>query len=188
MTLSPLISPVELQWSKQRPRPGQWNTECAFFSQMFYFYLCERSCFTLNQIQAANWKESFVFSHVVLCHTIYCIFKSDGGSVCLPKELQVLVNRAQHHKVLYKPLCVTNTLICTAALTTVKATEGGLWNFNSLNALGAILGSRVSMRLLSLVLPFPISEWNVQGDRWEAGLPGPTQKTLSKSAQMHICL
>lgn len=60
------------------------------------------------------------------CFVSNYILKSDGGSVRLPKELQGVINRAQHHKVLYKPLCVTNTLICTAALTTLEATEGGL--------------------------------------------------------------
>lgn len=52
------------------------------------------------------------------------------------KEVGILL---QHHKVFYKAHCVTNTLSSTAALTTVIATEGGLLNFNNLNAFGAIL-------------------------------------------------
>lgn len=85
-------------------------------------------------------------------------FQSDGGSVCLPAELQVLLNSVQHHKVFYRSHCITNTLSSIAAFTTVKATEGGLLKFNNLNAFGAILklssqliGSAVSTTLVPLV-------------------------------------
>lgn len=52
-------------------------------------------------------------------------------------EPQVFENSAEHHKVFYKSHCVTNAQSSTAALTTVEATEGDL--FNSLNAFGATL-------------------------------------------------
>lgn len=101
--------------------------------------------------------------HGVLLHTV-CI-QSDDGSVCLPKEQGALLNSAQHHKVFYKSHCVSNTLSSTAALTTVKATEGSLLKFNNLNAFGAILklssqliGSTAFMTLLLLVSPFAVSE------------------------------
>lgn len=93
-----------------------------------------------------------------------CI-QSGSGSVYLPKELAALLNSAQHYKVFYKSHCVSNTLSSTAALTTVKATEGGLLKFNNLNAFEAILklsshliGSAAFMILLLLVLPLALSE------------------------------
>lgn len=100
----------------------------------------------------------------VSLHTV-CI-QLDGGGVCLPKEVGALLNSARHHKVFYKSHCVSNTLSSTAALATVKATEGGLLKFNSLNAFGAILklssqliGSTAFMTLSLLVSPFAASEW-----------------------------
>ncbi len=88
-------------------------------------------------------KEALYFLHVVMLHTV-CI-QSDGGSVCFFQKLQGLLNSEQHHKVFYRPHCVTNTLSSAAALTTLKVTEGGLVKFNNLNAFGTIFKTIISV-------------------------------------------
>lgn len=133
------------------------------------FYLGGESCITLT-VDASNKLERMAVYRVFCIHTWWLLhtacIHSDGGSVCLPEQLGGgLLNSVQHHKVFYKSHCVTNTLSSTAALATVKATEGGLLKFNNLNASGAILkpssqliGSTVFMTLLLPVSRFPISE------------------------------
>lgn len=92
-------------------------------------YFGEKSYITIKSDASRKLKKEVLFFCMLFCYTLPRI-QSDGGGVYL-QELQILLNSVQHHKVLYKSHCVTNTLNSAAALTTVKATEGGLLKVKS---------------------------------------------------------